>query len=285
MKKRTLSTLFLLLLYQVNFSQNAVEVPEFFHNQFHTYITSNPSSIFDSSKVELGTLYNSFTGAFSKIRNFEAYGIYRPSARNNFIFQLSSDQQGPVFQKNRLYLGYFTRILLTKDFKTQIGIKLGGVNYSFKPSLSGTGGSDFGLDGAVFFSVLHQKWLLGASLFQFPSTELQPINQIFVLNRYYDLHGYYLIKKWNYRIKSGVRTRLSANQNIYQFSSEIDYKSFLVGASISNIGYSISAGYSLESVESKNKTLIQFLYFIPPLNGLKIINQNKFEIVLIFSKK
>ena len=104
MKKHTLSALFLLLLCQVNFSQNAVEVPEYFHNQFHTYIASNPASIFDSSKVELGSYYNSFTGAFSKIRNFEAYGIYRPFLRNNFLFELSSDQQGPLFQKNKLYL-------------------------------------------------------------------------------------------------------------------------------------------------------------------------------------
>ena len=105
------------------------------------------------------------------------------------MFELSSDQQGPVFQKNKLYLGYFTRILLTKKIKTQIGIKLGVVNYSFKPSMSGTGGSDFGLDGAVHFSVLHQNWLLGGSMFQFPSTELQPINQSFILKRYYDFHG------------------------------------------------------------------------------------------------
>ena len=285
MKKHPLITLFLLLLSQVNFSQSSIELPEYFHNQFHTYIASNPSSIFDSSKVELGALYNSFTGAFSKIRNFEAYGIYRPSVRNNFILELNSDQQGPLFQKNRLYLGYFTRLFITNKIKTQIGIKLGAVNYSFKPTTSGTGGSDFGVDGGVYLSVLGQKWLLGASMLQFPSTDLQPIQQKFILKRYYDLHGYYLIKKLHFTIKTGVRTRLSSIQNVFQLSSELSYKSFLVGASISNVGHSISAGINLNSIESKTKTLIQFLYFIPPLNDLKVINQNKFEIAVKFSKK
>jgi len=62
-------------------SQENNGAPEYYFNQFNTFLTTNPASIVDSSYLEIGTFYSAFSGGFSGIRNFEAYAIFRPSRK------------------------------------------------------------------------------------------------------------------------------------------------------------------------------------------------------------
>lgn len=267
--------------YNVCYSQNGVDVPVVYLNQFNTFLTTNPSSIVDTSTLEMGAFYNAYAGAFSKIRNFEAYCFYRPSAKSSWLLEMNSDQQGPSFKKNKFYGGYMQQVPFSEKLNAQVGAKIGMVNYLFKPSQSGIGGSDFGLDGSLSFSLFTKNWLIGSALHQFTSTKLQPIEQLFILEDYWETQGYYLFEKPNYTIKTGLRGRFTSIQNVYQASTQIECYSLLVGGSVSNLGYTMSLGYAGKTPNFENqKTLISFLYYIPSVENLKVINQNRFEVIL-----
>jgi len=158
-------------------------------------------------------------------------------------------------------------------------------NYSFKPSLGGVGGSDFGIDGTLGLSIYTEKWLIGSSFNQFTSPELQPINQIFSLPSYWEFHGNYLFGKHgaDFTVNTGLRSRVTSSGTLYQLSALAQYYSVQVGSSLSNIGYSFSAGYEwvIPGLENK-KTLLSILYQVPNNNNLQFVNQSKFEIVLKF---
>lgn len=274
-------TLFTLFSYTTCYSQGGVDVPVVYFNQFNTLLTTNPSAIIDTSTIEVGSFYNAFGGAFSKIRNLEAYCFYRPSTKSSWLLELNSDQQGPVFQKNKFYLGHMRQVVLTQKLSAQIGVKLGAVNYLFKPSQSGVGGSDIGLDGTLSISLFTHHWLIGSALHQFTSTKLQPIQQLFILEDYWETQAYYLIERPNYTIKAGGRCRFTSIQNVFQASTQVEAYSILAGGSVSNLGYTMSLGYSGKTPGLENqKTLISFLYYIPSSEKLQIVNQNRYEIVL-----
>lgn len=273
--------IFTLFLSTSLFAQEGTDIPVYYFNQFNATITSNPSAIIDTSKIELGTFYSSFTGPFSKIKNFEAYCFYRPSTKASWLIEVNSDQQGPVFQKNKIYAGHLQNIFLNNTLRLQMGTKLGVANYFFKPSQSGVGGSDYGLDGSVSLSLYSNKWLIGSAWQQFASTTIQPIDQVYTLNDYWEVMGYYLWDNPNFSIKSGLRSRLSSIQNSIQLSSQVEYTSFLAGGSISNLGFSISGGFMGAPLNTyDHKMLISFLYYVPYNTNLKSINQKRLELIL-----
>lgn len=283
---KRLQIVFLILLFGIKsicFGQEAIDVPEYYFNQFNTFLSTNSASIIDTSKLELGSFYSSFSGGFSKIRNFEAYAIYRPSQRSSWLVEFNSDQQGPVFQKNRFYVGHMQRIALNKTINLQLSAKLGIANYSFKQSSGGVGGSDSGLDGAAGLSLFTKKWLIGSSLHQFPSTELRPINQIFSLSNYWEFHGYYLFGGGDFQLKTGIRSRVTKSNNTYQLSTQANYYSLLLGSSISNLGYSFSLGYHgiIPSMDQK-RTMLSILYLVPNSNNLQSVNHARYELVFKF---
>lgn len=278
--RRNLS-IFALFVFNSSFGQDGADIPVYYFNQFNTTITNNPSAIVDTSKIELGAFYNAFSGAFSKIRNFEAYCFYRPSTKSSWFLELNSDQQGPVFQKNKIYAGHLQNITLSKQIRLQMGMKLGVVNYSFEPSQNGTGGSDYGFDGTVSLSLFTQKWLIGSAWQQFLSTELQPIDQTYILDDYWEVHAYYLWKNNQITVKSGIRNRIAPIQTAVQLSTQVQYLSFLAGGSISNLGFSLNGGFLGNFVKIHHRQiLINFLYYTPFNSNLKIVRQNRMEIIL-----
>ena len=279
--RRWFFLVFILIISNVCFSQSAIDVPVVYLNQFNTFLTTNPAAIVDTSKLELGSFYNAFTGGFSKIRNFEAYCFYRPTSKSSWLVEINSDQQGPVFKKNKIYGGYMQHLQLSEKWNAQLGAKIGAVNYAFKPSQSGVGGSDFALDGTLSLSFFTRNWLFGSAMHQFTSSSLQPIDQIFVLGNYWETQAYYLLVKPYYTVKSGVRFRLTDIQNVYQISSQLELHSMLIGGSVSNIGYTMSIGYAGKTSEAdKRKTLLSFLYYIPSVENLQIVHQNRLEIIV-----
>jgi hypothetical protein len=73
-------------------------------------------------------------------------------------------------------------------------MSLGFINYAFQSSQAGTGGSAFAPDGNAGIWYLREKISVGLSMQQLFNENIQPVGQVFTLDRYYNLTLKHLIK-------------------------------------------------------------------------------------------
>lgn len=273
----------MMILSHAVMGQKVSDTPPYFMNSVHTIISQNPAASTDTSRIELGSFYHYFTGGFSKIRSFHFYSIIRNKHKNGFSFDFNSDQQGPIFQKNRFYGGYIQRIPLTRDIYSQLAVKVGLVNYFFKASQGGIGGSDIAFDGHVGGSLFGKSWLVGATWHQFAPDQLQPIAQVFLLRHYWELIGKKTVDITSiFSMTSYWRSRISSPMSIHQFTLEVNAFDVFTGIGVSNEGLNLQAGYEgfLFSRKKQNRFHLSLLYFSPINRQNNSIGFQKFEIVL-----
>lgn len=144
-----------------------------------------------SSKIEskffFYSHYQNQTGDFKLRRNLSLYGDIKTTETQRLNFNASSNQEGPFLSLNRLHLGYNSSINLFQNFSMAVGSEIGIIHLGFQSSSGGPGGSDIGYDGTVSLYGKGDKNEIGASLIQYTSVSLQPINQELKFGRYIDL--------------------------------------------------------------------------------------------------
>jgi Type IX secretion system membrane protein PorP/SprF len=101
--------------------------------------------------------------------------------------QTLNSKIGQYISRNRLQARYSWNLQLSPQSFLSAGISLGFINYAFLTTQGGTGGSDFGPDGAFGIHFIRQNTKIGLSIQQLFSPVLIPVDQSFKLVKLYNL--------------------------------------------------------------------------------------------------
>lgn len=105
-----------------------------------------------------------------------------------------NDREGKYLNRTRFYFTYAWHGNITKNIKIAGGFHVGGMNYSVKGTPLSGDGSDFAVDGAIGFSVYSKWFYLGGSYNQIFNSDIQPLEEIALLNPFYDISGSFNFK-------------------------------------------------------------------------------------------
>lgn len=216
-------------------------------NQNQLAFSFNPSTSFSDDELKVNLAFRNRFQDFSAIRSFYSLLTLPVNNSQTTFFELVSDQLGPHFQKNRLYLGYALGIDINDDLKTSLGFSGGVVNYNMKPTSGSSGGSDFGTDASVGVSIEHSSGVgLGMSLQQFLNREIQPIDYSFTLERFAEVQLSYK-KEVNDEFKTEVLVRAFSDKSYALYSRLYWYENMLIGLNFNSRKMMAAiAGYTME---------------------------------------
>ena len=174
-------------------AQDGNIVPAHFDQFFNNYYLLNPANEDSASSLRLRVGNRSLTGVFQGVNRiyFDADAGLRTKRKDRFHsigIQAFNSREGEFFSKSRLYGRYSWRTGLTANSALSAGVSFGIVNYAFRSSQASAGGSSSVADGNTGVWYLRRRWNLGVSMQQIFEQQLQPINQIFILNRYYNFN-------------------------------------------------------------------------------------------------
>jgi hypothetical protein len=190
--KLTIWTIILLLAseFACHAQLNATVFEDFSQTTLNSYLT-NPSAT-DSSylfKIRLAAIdelglsryVNRFYLDIDKRINTAS------KTSSHFIgLQAFNSKIGQYISRSRLQFRYCWFTQLSQRACISAGISLGFINYSFLTTQGGTGGSDFGPDGALGLHYIRERTIIGFAVQQIFSPVLIPVSQSFKFNRLYN---------------------------------------------------------------------------------------------------
>lgn len=147
----------------------------------------------DTSKAPEVVFGNrSLTGVFSGIsENFLGFhatkATSQPLNQHGLGVYIHNSNQGEFIHNNRIYARYSWTTRLSVDKAVSLGVQVGVVNYQFEPSVASAGGSDIAPDLGIGIWFLSSNLQIGLAANQLLNSTLQPINEVYILNTYYNL--------------------------------------------------------------------------------------------------
>jgi hypothetical protein len=176
-------------------AQVSTYVPELFDLFITNYYLLNPASTDTSYTFKIASGNKSETGLFQGVNKIYLDGdlLIKKRSDKEFHFagfQVINNREGEFINRNRFSGRYSWRNQISMKASISAGISIGLVNYSFKTSQTGTGGSDFAPDGNIGVWYLRPSFGAGFSAQQIFRSSLQPVAQEFVLNRFYNFNIY-----------------------------------------------------------------------------------------------
>ncbi len=165
------------------------ELPDQFVNNHYLLNPANSDSAYSVS-VRVGN--KAETGLFQGINKIYVDGDWKVKTGSKgamhhvgiFVF---NNREGNFINRSRLYGRYSWRFRLSRLASLAAGASVGVINYSFRSSQAGVGGSDLAADGNIGLWYLRPAMGIGVSLQHLSSPELRPVNQNFKIIRYSNL--------------------------------------------------------------------------------------------------
>jgi hypothetical protein len=182
----------LLLVYQFSChaQPNASVFEDFSQTALNPYLI-NPSAT-DSSylfKIRLATIDELGLSRYVNRFYLDIDKRINTSSKTSSHFiglQAFNSKIGQYISRSRLQFRYCWFTQLSKKACLSSGISLGFINYSFLTTQGGTGGSDFGPDGAIGLHYIRERTIIGFAIQQIFSPVLIPVSQSFKFNRLYN---------------------------------------------------------------------------------------------------
>jgi hypothetical protein len=169
---------------------NATVFEDFSQTTLNPYLI-NPSAT-DSSylfKIRLATIDELGLSRYVNRFSLDIDKRISTSGKNSYHFvglQAFNSKIGQYISRSRLQFRYCWFTQLSKKACLSSGISLGFINYAFLTTQGGTGGSDFGPDGALGLHYIRPGTVIGFAIQQIFSPVLIPVSQSFKFNRIYN---------------------------------------------------------------------------------------------------
>lgn len=206
-----------LCIIQVSKAQLDNSVYEDFNRTIVNPYLVNPSTTDTSYNFKLRFNNINQLGLFRNVRSFYVDGDkrFQSSDKNEFHYgglQMTNSKLGDFISRSRFQVRYGWYAALSRKAALASGISLGFINYSLLTTQGGSGGSDFGPDGAIGVHYLRKRTSIGFAVKQIFNPVLLPVNQSFRLNRLYNADV-------THEFRLGPRSHLTA-QSVAQLSEE-----------------------------------------------------------------
>lgn len=169
-------------------AQQAVTVPVLFNQYFTNFYLVNPAIYDPSYKFRAVAGDHSQTGLFQGVSRIVVDADLGLKAQREGTFhyvgiQAINDREGEFFSKSRLYGRYSWSTRISSTASLSAGASIGFVDYAFKASQAGAGGSALVPDGNAGMWFLSRKLKAGLAVQQMFNQKLTPIRQTFRLTR------------------------------------------------------------------------------------------------------
>ena len=229
MRNNTFILFLFTLFYLVNALQAQVE-NAFSSVQFEQFQRTNslytPCNLDTNYSTSISLGNRSYTGLFRGVNRIYLDVEHQLQKKNNSISHIGllvkSENEGPLFRRNKIYGRYSQKLPLTSNLELCIGASIGMVNSAFGASQTSPGGSATALDMNVGLAIRYKNLQLGSAYQQITNSVLQPLNQTFTLNDYFNFHLNY---GYNFNRQTGLRFDIldewhQGNQHLLQAASE-----------------------------------------------------------------
>jgi hypothetical protein len=169
---------------------NATVFEDFSQTTLNPYLI-NPAAT-DSSylfKIRLTSIDELGLSRYVNRFNLDIDKRINTSRKNAYHFvglQAFNSKIGQYISRSRLQFRYCWFTQLSQKAFLSSGISLGFINYAFQTTQGGTGGSDFGPDGALGLHYIRERTVIGIAIQQIFSPVLMPVSQSFKLDRLYN---------------------------------------------------------------------------------------------------
>jgi len=269
--------------------QSRSEVPDLFDQFFNNYYLLNPAASDTSYKFKIRGENRTQTGLFEGISKLYAdvdFKIRDKEGRSQFIgVQAINFKEGDFINRSRLYARYSWRTELSESSSLAAGAALGIVNYNFKGSQAGAGGSSTVLDGSVGVWYSWKKLYLGFAGQQILRNKLQPINQEFQLDRYWNCNMFYSFQVTQFLdFNPHLYTRLQKGTDNVQLAGIFDIYD-LVSAGVNlkyKRGIAFIAGF--KNLRIGNSGFSLYASYMAGINSPSILDDNAVEFYLSFQR-
>lgn len=269
--------------------QSRSEVPDLFDQFFNNYYLLNPAAIDTSYTFNIRGENRTQTGLFEGISKLYAdadFKIRHKEARSQHIgVQVVNFKEGEFINKSRLYGRYSWKTSLTENSFLSAGAALGMVNYNFRGSQAGAGGSSTVLDGSIGIWYGWKKLYIGVAGQQILKNKLQPINQQFQLDRYWNVTMLYAFQLNPYLdFTPHLYTRLQKGSMSVQLAGIFDiYDLVSVGMNLKyKRGIAFVAG--LKKLKVGNSAFSLYASYLAGTSSPSIIDDNAVEFYLSFQR-
>ncbi len=194
-KLSLLGLLCLVLLPHPGATQSVFSFSDYFDQFYNNYYLVNPANADSSYTFSANVGNKAQTGLFQGVSKlYMDLDLRKASGKNVFHFfgiQAITNKEGDFIHKSRLTGRYSWRGKISNHASLSAGISAGFINYAFSTSQSGAGGSAWAPNGNAGIWYLRKKLSLGISMQQFFNQKIQPVNQVFLLQSYYNFTARY----------------------------------------------------------------------------------------------
>ncbi|MFN6945512.1 MAG: PorP/SprF family type IX secretion system membrane protein [Cytophagaceae bacterium] len=275
-----------------SYGQQYSDYADRFNLFFKNYAIYNPASIGTVSNLEANVSYKSLTGLFSQVNTYYTNVNFRANRgereggehKHNFGLTLFGDKEGEFFRRSRAYLNYSFHLEVGENLFIAAGTSLGLVNYTYRSSTAGMGGSDLAFIGNVGLWVYNDRVRAGVSVNDFPNNSVRPIDEETVLFRHYVFTGDYRL---DIDHNLSLRPVLSATFSDVQYTSVSPglvcvLQERLSGGLLyrSRNGFVFLAG--LEEIEVLSGMLDLTFSYMVPIQRYTNISVNTFELAVSY---
>lgn len=269
--------------------QSRSEVPDLFDQFFNNYYLLNPAAADTSYKFKIRGENRTQTGLFEGISKLYAdadFKIREKEGRSQFIgLQAVNFKEGDFINRSRLYGRYSWRTNLSEYSSLSAGAALGIVNYNFRGSQAGAGGSSTVMDGCIGIWYSWKRLYLGVAGQQILRNQLQPINQQFQLERYWNCNMFYSFHISHVLdFTPHLYTRLQKGTDNVQVAGVFDIYD-LVSAGV-NLKYKRGVAFiaGIKNIKVGNSTFSLYASYLAGTNSPSILDDNAVEFYLSFQR-
>lgn len=176
-----------LLIAQGNYTSS-----ERFVLYYKNYFLLNPANTDTSYLYNIKLGNKSQTGIFKGVNNIYAdldmlLGQNTGKNLSYLGFQFLNRREGEFISKSRIYLRYGVKLQISEKSYVSTGLMGGMVNYTFRSSQAGAGGSSLVPDVNIGIWYFRKSLGIGISGQQLFNSKLRPVVQEFTLNRYVNI--------------------------------------------------------------------------------------------------
>jgi type IX secretion system PorP/SprF family membrane protein len=271
-------------------AQSGAGFPVQFIQFFKTYNLINPASIGKDSAVEFKTGNKSLTGAFSGVRTFYFNGnvVLNPSSKGKSRHALGAsfinDKEGDYINRNRAALLYAVHLPLTRKITMSAGFAVGFLNFAYKASNISAGGSAFAPNADVGLWLHGLNFNIGISGNQIFPTTLSPIDEIYTIERHYNLAADRTFVLSPYVSMTPALVLRWVDQDNYNADVAlillVQRNVMVAGGYKYDKGVSLSGG--LEKIKIGRQLLKMTFSYYAPLAGLTYYNPQSYELSFQF---
>ena len=158
-----------------------------------------PSNMGIRCKTEARLMNQNYAGGWEKIMNSLAMISYSLDDRSNMNhstigIMAASYKEGKYLQKNAIYAAYAWKSQIHRSLFFSGGIRIGGMNYLVHGTPSTGEGSDMAPDASAGVSIYNASFVTSVSINSVFRSELQPIYETTVMNRFVTVYHEQIIK-------------------------------------------------------------------------------------------